>query len=52
LSEDKKKAYAGFFNDGGAPFLQGKRGLLILAVALIALFLLNADSFFKGGKGI
>jgi stage III sporulation protein AG len=49
LSEDKKKAYAGFFNDGGAPFLQGKRGLLIVAVALIALFLLNADSFFKGG---
>ena len=48
MSEDSKKTWSGLFKDKGAPFLQGKRGILIFTVALVALFLLNVDSFFKG----
>lgn len=48
MKEDMKKNWSGFFKDGGSPFLQGKRGLLVFAVALFALFLLNFDSFFGG----
>lgn len=50
MKEDQKKAWPGFFKDGGTPFLQGKRGLMILAVAMIALLFLNIDSFLGGGK--
>lgn len=48
MSKDGKQTWPGLFKDKGFPILQGKRGILIVAVALIALFFLNVDSFFTG----
>ncbi len=48
MKESKKKTWTAIFTDPQSSFLQGRKGLLLLAVDLIALLLLNLDSFMGG----
>ncbi len=45
MKDDKKKSWPDFFQGSPGSLLQGRRGLLLVVVALIALLLMNLDTF-------
>lgn len=45
MKEDNKKSPSGFFKESPGSLIMGRKGLLIVAVALIALLLMNLDNF-------
>ena len=48
MKEKSSKSWSGFFKDSPGSFFQGRKGLLLLAVALLALLLMNLDNFTGG----